>query len=77
MVSSIVNRNTTSDVIWSFAPKTELRTLFCEISIERQYIPVNRNEYINALKMTITDKLGRLVDLNGENVEYVLDLKKS
>ena len=77
MVSSIVNGNTTSYVIWSSAKKTELRTLFCEISIERQYIPVNSNEYINALKMTITDKLGRLVDLNGENTEYVLDLKKS
>jgi len=64
VVSSIVNGNTTSDVIWSFAPKTEHGTIFCEISIERQYIPVNQNEYINALKTTITDKLGRLSDLN-------------
>ena len=39
--SSIVNGNTTSDVIWSFAPKTEPGTLLCEIPIERQYLPIN------------------------------------
>ena len=55
VVSSIVNGNTNSDVICSFAPKTEPRALLCEISIERQYLAINRNKYINVLKMTITD----------------------
>ena len=70
-----MNGNATSNIIWSFAPKAEPGTLLCEIPMERQYIPINRNEYINALKMTITDQLGRLNDLNGENTEYVMDLK--
>ena len=45
-------------------------------AIERQYLPISRNEYIYELKITITDQLGRFFDLNGENIEYVSDLKK-
>ena len=74
--SSIVNGTRFSDVILSFAPKTEPWTLLCEIPVERQYLPINRKEYINTLKMTITNQLCRLIVPNGENVEYVLDLQK-
>jgi len=44
--------------------------------MQRQYITINKIEYINALKMTITHQLRGLIDLNGENIKYVLDLKK-
>lgn len=73
--SSIVN-GARSDVIWTFAPNTEPGCLIVEIPKERQYLLINRKEFINSLKMTITDQLGRLIDFNGENVGYVLDLKK-
>jgi len=46
--SSIVNGNTTFNVIWSLTPKIEPEMLLREIPIERQYLPINRNEYINA-----------------------------
>ena len=59
-----------------FAPNTEPGCLIVEIPKERQYLLINRKEFINSLKMTITDQLGRLIDFNGENVGYVLDLKK-
>ena len=75
-----MNGNATSDEIWNFAPKTELGTLLYtigDIPIERQYLPISRNEYINALKITITDQLDRLIDLNIENTENVLYLKMS
>ena len=47
MDSSFVNGNATSGMIRSFAPKTEPGRLLCEIPIETQCLPVNRNEYIN------------------------------
>jgi len=53
--SSIVDGNTTSDVIWSFASKTEPGALLREIPIEMQYLLIKRNEYISSLKLTMTD----------------------
>jgi len=39
--SSIVNRNQTSNMIWSFLLRTEPGTLLFEIHTERQYLPIN------------------------------------
>ena len=71
-----MNGNKTSDMMWSVAPKKEPGTLLCEIPTERQYLTIYRKEYINALKTTIIDQLGRFIDLNGENNKYVLNLKR-
>jgi hypothetical protein len=73
--SSIVN-GVRSDVIWTFASNTEPGCLIVEIPKERQYLLINRKEFINSLEMSSTDQLGRIIDLNGDNVGYVLDLKK-
>ena len=51
-----MNGNTTSDVILRFAAKAEPGTLLYDIHIERQYLTINRKEYINVLKKTITDQ---------------------
>ena len=76
MDGSIVDGNTSSDVIWIFVSKTELGALDRDIPIKMQYLLIKRNEYISSLKLTMTDWLGRLIDRNGENFEYVLDMKK-
>jgi len=62
--SLIVSGNTTSDVIWSFASKTAPSTLLFGVPIKRQYLPINRSEFINLLKIIITDQLGSLIDLD-------------
>ena len=74
--SSIVNKSK-SDVIWTFVPNTEPGCQIVENPRQLIYLPINTNDFIYSLRMAITDQLGRPIDLNGDNVGYVLHLRKA
>lgn len=64
-----------SDVIYSFAPNSSPSSLLIVDPIKRVYLPINQSNYLNKIRVRITDDSNNRLNLNGEQVTLTLLLK--
>ena len=65
-----------SDIVFSFTPDVSPYSYITKNPTRPIYCPLNTNNQITQITMRITDNLNRDVDLRGEPVNYMLDLRK-
>jgi len=77
LVSSSYSNGYSSNVLYAFTPNKEPGMLLDVVPNQRVYSEINikGGENINRISMFLTDNLGRDVDLNGEPVSYLLDIR--
>ena len=65
-----------SDVLYSFSPNLSSGSLLTIEPINRIYLPLNVSSNIYNINMRLTDQQNRPINLNGENVVYLLHLRE-
>jgi hypothetical protein len=65
-----------SDILYAFVPNSSPSTLIKIQPTFPVYLPINTRNNIQNIRMRITDQQQRTVDLNGEQVSYLIELRK-
>lgn len=65
-----------SDVLYAFQANGEPSSLLQILPFHLIYLPMTKSGYLNSMKLTIQDQLGRRVNLNQESVNLSLHLKR-
>ncbi len=76
IVDGSYDNGASSSILYSFVPNVSPGSLINTEPVQRVYLPINTNNYIHHIRMTLLDNKGRLVKLNGEHSFYLLDLKR-
>jgi len=76
LVTESYDNGASSDILYSFVPNVSPGSLINIEPVTLIYLPINTNNYIHNIRMTLHDNKGRLVKLNGEHVFYLLDIRK-
>ncbi len=72
---SYINSNQ-SDIIYSFSPDVGPGNLLDIHPTTPIYLPLSTNNQITNINMRVTDQNNNLIDLNDENVSYLLHIRK-
>ena len=75
IVGGSYDNNMASDIIYSFNPASEPGSLISINPINPVYLPVSAQNDIQYITMKLTDQNGRLINLNGQHVNYLLHLR--
>ena len=73
---SIDANGNNSDLLFSFTPDVSPYSYITKNPTNPIYVPINTNNQISQITMRITDNQNRDVDLRGEPVNYLLNLRK-
>ena len=65
-----------SDILYAFVPNSSPSTLINIQPTFPVYVPINTRNNIQSIRMRITDQQQRILDLNGEQVSYLMELRK-
>ena len=66
-----------SDIIYSFSPDVGPGNLLDIHPTTPIYLPLSTHSQINSITMRVTDQNNNLIDLNNENVSYLLHIRKT
>lgn len=69
--------NQLSNILYSFTIKTPPSSTFDLEPVNRYFVPLARSDYIDKVRMTIRDQLGRIQDFQGEPISYTLHFRPS
>jgi len=65
-----------SDILYAFVPNSSPSTLINIQPTFPVYLPITTKDNIQNIRMRITDQQQREIDLNGEQVSYLMELRK-
>ena len=75
IVGGSFDNNMASDILYSFNPASEPGSMISINPINPIYLPVNSKTDIQYITMSLTDQKRRLINLNGQHVNYLLHLR--
>lgn len=75
IVQSSYDNDVKGDIIQSFSPNLPPGSLLEIADNNPIYLPIDTKR-ISQIRMQLTDQLGRIVDLNGEDATYLLHIRK-
>lgn len=69
------DNNTSSDIIYSFVPSVPPGSSISISPVSVTYIPIDRLDYMDRVRIRLSDQLGRRINLNGEHLSVWLHIR--
>ena len=73
--SASYKNNELSNILYSFTIQSPPSSTFVLEPVNRYFVPLDRFDHIERIRMTIKDQLGRIQDFQGEPISYTLHFR--
>jgi|JI10StandDraft_1071094.scaffolds.fasta_scaffold89124_3 hypothetical protein len=74
LVRNSYDNSVVSDILYTFAPRVPPTSKIEDIPVHLNYLQVNKPQ-VYSIRLRLTDQIGRLIDLNGEHIDYCLRIQ--